>query len=115
MLALKFTERKHDIHFPCYVQPKLNGVRCIYQGGKFISRKGKEYTTLNHLVKELEAIGIPIPDGEIYIHGATFQEIVRMVKKDRGTEELQYCSTKLYIKEVQKTWEQMSKVLRLTE
>jgi len=90
MLALKYQDRKHDIKFPCYVQPKLNGVRCIYQNGKFMSREGKEFTTLAHLIPELKRLGIDMPDGEVYIHGATFQDIVRQVKKDRGTETLQY-------------------------
>lgn len=92
MLALNFRDREHDIKFPCYVQPKLNGVRCIYQRDKFISRKGKEYTTLNHLSTELKALGITMPDGEIYVHGMAFQEIIRRVKKDRGvkTQALEY-------------------------
>ena len=29
MLAHKFQERKHDIVYPCYCQPKLDGVRCL--------------------------------------------------------------------------------------
>lgn len=92
MLALNFRDREHDIKFPCYVQPKLNGVRCIYQGDKFISRKGKEYTTLKHLAIELKELGITMPDGEIYVHGMAFQEIIRRVKKDRGvkTQALEY-------------------------
>jgi ATP-dependent DNA ligase len=92
MLALDYHKRSKDIKFPCYIQPKLNGVRCIYQGNKFISRKGKEYTTLAHLVPELKALGIDIPDGEIYVHGMSFQEIIRRVKKNRGsdTQALEY-------------------------
>ena len=92
MLALNYRDRPHDIIFPCYIQPKLNGVRCIYQGGKFISRKGKEYTTLSHLIPELKTLGIKVPDGEIYMKDVTFQEIIRRVKKDRGIDstELEY-------------------------
>jgi DNA ligase-1 len=90
MLALKYQDRKHDIKFPCYVQPKLNGVRCIYQNGKFMSREGKEFTTLEHLAAELKKLGLKTPDGEIYIHGATFQDIVRKVKKDREDDTLEY-------------------------
>ena len=64
----------------------IHNCRCIYQGAKFISRKGKQFTTLEHLVPELKQLNIDIPDGEIYIHGATFQEIIRRVKKDRGVD-----------------------------
>jgi DNA ligase-1 len=92
MLALNFHKRKHDITFPAYAQPKLNGVRCIYQNGKFMSRKGKEYPALAHLEAELKILGLDIPDGEIYAQDMTFQEIIRRVKKDRGaaSEELEY-------------------------
>lgn len=92
MLALDYHKRKHDILFPCYIQPKLNGVRCIYQNNKFMSRKGKEYTTLQHLESELKELEIKITDGEIYRKDMSLQEIIRRVKKDRGlkTDELEY-------------------------
>ncbi len=92
MLALDYHKRKHDIIFPCFVQPKLNGVRCIHQNNKFMSRKGKEFTTLDHLESELKLLGIKVPDGEIYKKDLSLQEIIRRVKKDRGpkTDELEY-------------------------
>jgi len=92
MLALDYHKRKHDIIFPCYLQPKLNGLRMLYQNGKFMSRKGKEFTTLSHLEPELKSLGIKVPDGEIYIKDMTLQEIIRRVKKERGeaSDELQY-------------------------
>lgn len=90
MLAHKFVTRKHNIKYPCYVQPKLNGVRCLAKKIDentivFTSRKGKKYTTLDHLVPALleNMVVGEILDGEIYIHGKTFQHIVRLVKKLR--------------------------------
>ena len=89
--------RKHHIKYPCFCQPKLNGVRCLTRltTGKnaiFTSRKFKEYKTLDHLVNEVNFVfpelvdtGIPI-DGEIYLHGLTLQEINRRVKKWRSGE-----------------------------
>ena len=90
MLAQPFTKRKHNIEYPCFVQPKLNGVRCFAKKVDentiiFTSRKGKKYDTLDHLAPALLAtmkVG-QILDGEIYIHGKTFQHIVRLVKKLR--------------------------------
>lgn len=95
--------RKHHIKYPCYCQPKLNGVRCFARaysdkGVVYTSRKFKEYTTLTHLNTSVSSVfpklidtGIPL-DGEIYVHGLTFQEIVRRVKKWRPdeTEQLEY-------------------------
>jgi len=92
MLALKYEDRKHDIVFPCYVQPKLDGTRMIWQNGQCISRQGKVITTLEHIALELKELGLIKPDGEIFIQGDTFQELVRKVKKDRGaaTDTLEY-------------------------
>ena len=90
MLAHPFTKRGHKIVYPCFVQPKLDGVRCFAKKVdentiKFTSRKGKEYTTLDHLIPVLiDKMNVgDIFDGEIYIHGKTFQHIVRLVKKLR--------------------------------
>jgi DNA ligase 1 len=99
MLAQKFKDRKHNIVYPCYVQPKLNGVRCLAQKNdkkevKYLTRGGKEYTTLSHLTKKiLDIFGKEngILDGEIFVKDWSFQEIVRNVKKERDTtKQLQY-------------------------
>jgi len=87
MLAMDYHKRGHNINYPCYIQPKLNGVRClvIRKDGefKFQSRNGKIYTTLEHLVPVLSEAMMTddIFDGEVYFHGWTFQRIVSAVKK----------------------------------
>lgn len=90
MLAHPFEKRKKSIKYPAFVQPKLDGVRCFAKKVDentivYTSRKGKEYTTLDHLTPMLlETMEVgQILDGEIYIHGETFQNIVRLVKKLR--------------------------------
>jgi ATP-dependent DNA ligase len=59
--------------FPCFVQPKLNGVRALYQNGTFVSRDEKFWKpgVLAHLVAELQTLplGDTILDGELYVHG----------------------------------------------
>ena len=91
-LAHKWIERSHNIQFPAYVQPKFNGVRCMATRIdeapfiKFRSRKNKSYDdTLVHLVEPLLQVMErgEIWDGEIYVHGWGFQEILRRVKKLR--------------------------------
>lgn len=84
MLAIKWDESK--IQFPCLVQPKLDGVRCIAyeQDGKviLISRRGKEFN-IPHIQEFLEKNKKYLPlDGELYNHGdLTFQGIISAVKK----------------------------------
>jgi ATP-dependent DNA ligase len=92
MLAAGFEKRrgkKKDGHtYPCDVQPKLDGVRCLafWEGEevKLMSRGGKYYEC-PHISKFLQE-QLPrnlVLDGELYIHGETFQAITRLVKKLR--------------------------------
>lgn len=83
MLAISFNEKK--IKFPCIVQPKYDGVRCLVtfdNGVKIFSRKGKPYN-IPHLKKWAEKHIELLPlDGELYNHGElSFQEIVSAVKR----------------------------------
>lgn len=87
MLAYRFKEHKRKIKYPCYVQQKLNGVRCLAKitedGIKYWSREGNEYETFHHWDEELKAI-FPVGtvlDGEAYHHELTFQGIIRRVKR----------------------------------
>ena len=90
MLAHNFTKRGHNIVYPCFVQPKLDGVRCLAKKIddktiKYYSRMGKEFVTLEHLTSDLLNIMNvgEVLDGEIYSHDITFQELIRLVKKLR--------------------------------
>ena len=89
MLAASFDKRKDKVTYPVDVQPKLDGVRCLaYWDGdsvKLMSRGGKQWECCDHIIDELEQV-LPkdwVLDGELYIHGSTFQEITKLVKKLR--------------------------------
>lgn len=100
MLASDFTKVGKSIKFPCFVSPKLDGVRCIARvGDKYqvtlTSRGGKEYPVPPHirmvLVNLKKATGISVFDGELYIHGLSLQNIVSAVKKpNENTADLQF-------------------------
>ena len=98
MLAHTFQKRGHNIVYPAYVQPKLDGVRCLAKKIdsktiKYYSRMGKEFTTLEHLTPELlKMMSVDdVLDGEIYSRDHTFQEMIRLVKKLRPeSSKLQY-------------------------
>lgn len=93
MLAHSFEKKKHKLKYPVFVQPKLDGVRCIARVinddvenpvVQLLTRQGKQWD-IPHLAVELAKVMKPgmILDGEIYIHGKTFQAISKLVKKHR--------------------------------
>lgn len=103
MLAHDYRKQGHRINYACprgvYVQPKLDGVRCIatLENGvvKFMSRGGKDYLVPAHIEKDLQELFLQDPemvlDGELYIHGVSLQEIVSCVKKhNEDTKNLEY-------------------------
>lgn len=90
MLAKDFKKEKGKIKFPCYVQPKLDGMRALGSVDNLISRTGKVIDTLSHLdLSDLEDV---ILDGELYAHGISFQENMKLIKKYRPglTEQVKY-------------------------
>lgn len=79
----------HRVTYPCYVQPKLNGIRALYQNGAFQSRDELPFPNglLAHLAKPLRGIFSPeiILDGELYVHGWPLQRINAAVTPVRQT------------------------------
>jgi len=86
MLAQNINEREKYIVYPCNVQPKLNGMRCLAfrENGKirFQSRGGKPIQSLPHIEHELLMImkDGDIRDGELYAHGHKLQDILSAIK-----------------------------------
>ncbi len=84
MLAKKYNDEKQKVIFPCFAQPKLDGMRCLGHPNKMISRKNTPIDTMRHIQEELSALGSSIIlDGELYAHGLSFQENMRLIKKER--------------------------------
>lgn len=75
--------------YPCYCQPKLNGVRALYQNGVFQSRDEKLWSkeVLAHLHEVLsplqDFLGPLILDGELYVHGWRLQRINAAIAVNR--------------------------------
>ena len=102
MLAQSFAKQGHKIKFPCYVQPKLDGIRCIaiLKDGKCTlwSRTRKPITSCPHIIEELErnfTSGSITLDGELYNHDFkdNFEHIVHLVRQeepDSGCRDVQY-------------------------
>tara|TARA_B100001027_G_C16259131_1_gene328497 strand:- start:1140 stop:2267 length:1128 start_codon:yes stop_codon:yes gene_type:complete len=94
MLAHRYDKHSGKINYPCWVQPKLDGVRMLAkkEGGEVLmwSRKGKPITIPAKIQSQLQDMlseGQSV-DGEIYVHGWTFQRIISALKKYRDDTDL---------------------------
>ena len=91
MLAHKFDDSRVDWSLPVYIQPKLDGVRCLFTKDGAYSRTGKQFKNLAHI----ELVLIPffkqypdvILDGELYNHELKhdFEKIISLVRKQKPT------------------------------
>lgn len=91
LLARTFESVPDDM--PVFVQPKLDGMRCIadIETGTLWSRGGKvisELPRLESAVKALYGFHVTYLDGELYVPGKTFSELVSLVRN--GSLEVQY-------------------------
>tara|TARA_R100001163_G_scaffold54897_1_gene42253 strand:- start:612 stop:1454 length:843 start_codon:yes stop_codon:yes gene_type:complete len=91
MLAIKADQTKINFKHPVYIQPKLDGVRCLFTNKGAFSRSGKEFMNLNHIKKDLKKFFEQKPevilDGELYNHELKndFEKIISLVRKQKPT------------------------------
>lgn len=92
MLAKPYKDHSKKIDWSGCVlaQAKLDGQRClaIVKDGKvkFISRDNKEIKTMDHIKPSLAHLNDSVIDGELYAHGLSFQENMKLIKKYRKGE-----------------------------
>ncbi len=84
MLAHDYNKRGNSIKFPCYVQRKYDGTRCVAIPTKGLySRNKKKYPHLEHILEDIKHLPDSLVlDGELYSTELTFQEIVGLVKRE---------------------------------
>ena len=100
MLAYPVNNKPIDYTKKVFIQPKLDGVRCVIQYGdgvspgvKAYSRTGKEWKNIDHILKELAPFFMKYPhvvlDGELYNHDLkdNFEKIISLVRKTKPTDE----------------------------
>ena len=88
MLAHKFDNKRVDWSKPVFIQPKLDGIRCIMTADGCYSRNGKKFMNVQHLytkaIQDLfKANPLLVIDGELYNHDLrdNFEKIVSLVRK----------------------------------
>ena len=105
MLAYPVSDKPIDYTKPVFMQPKLDGVRCLIQAEqvnhfsrpieyevKAYSRTGKEWKNIDHILQGLkpffQANPYVILDGELYNHALKddFEKIISCVRKTKPTD-----------------------------
>ena len=102
MLAYPVSSKPIDYSKPVFIQPKLDGVRCLIQADSkhlihpmvtAYSRTGKEWKNIDHVLQALVPFFTKHPnvvlDGELYNHDFKddFESIISMVRKTKPTDE----------------------------
>ena len=103
MLAYPVSDKPINYNEPIFMQPKLDGVRCVIQAEKLpfdmgydvvaYSRTGKQWKNIDHILEQLTPFFIKYPDvildGELYNHDYkdNFEQIISMVRKTKPTDE----------------------------
>ena len=106
MLAYPVSAKPIDYNKPIFIQPKLDGVRCVIQAEqvdhfsrpikyevKAYSRTGKEWKNIDHILEQLKPFFVKYPyvilDGELYNHDLKndFEKIISLVRKTKPTDE----------------------------
>ena len=105
MLAYPVSDKPIDYDQPTYIQPKLDGVRCVIQYDTGVvtaySRTGKEWKNIEHILAQLKPFFDQYPnvilDGELYNHDLrdNFEKIISLVRKTKPTDEDRLEASKL--------------------
>jgi hypothetical protein len=92
------SKKKKVIKFPCFVQPKLDGLRCVSYATRcgndvtvaLQSRTGSFFTGLPHIAAALRPYLSQHPsvviDGELYTDQMPFEELAGLIKKKKITD-----------------------------
>ncbi len=102
MLAYPVSDKPIDYSEKVFMQPKLDGVRCLIQREKYgsgawviraYSRTGKQWLNIEHILQKLQPFFKKHPnvilDGELYNHNLkdNFEKIISLVRKQKPTDE----------------------------
>ena len=105
MKAQRWKDQKHKLCYPLFLQPKLNGLRCIAVSDetnhvRLFRSGGKEIKHFKHIQCELHQLMGPneILDGELYEHGTPLSVISGIVRAEVNVKDESVLKTiKFYI------------------
>lgn len=96
-----YSKQGNKLIYPLYIQPKLDGIRCLVKRDGIVSRRlhdiygfesvRAECKKIFDLSKEIIDMDINFLDGEFYFHGKPLQEISGIVRKQTDDEDEKEC------------------------
>lgn len=97
MLAHVYEGNEHKVKFPCILQPKLDGHRCLIKiianNVRMYTRTGKPIKTMPHIEAALKHLPDMVLDGELYNADLSFEELTGYIKRKNlkpGYTKIQY-------------------------
>lgn len=121
-----YSKNKKHIIYPCYIQPKLDGIRLIAKYDKnnndiiLLSRRLNNYTGFDFIKNEIKLLLQDTPDlildGELYNHNLNLQNIsgiVRSEKEDKNKDKLKFYIFDCFEKNNNKIFEERLKLLQI--
>lgn len=94
--STEVVSKRNKIEYPCTVQRKFNGLRCITNwrdGEIFLMSRGNKQYHVSHIEEQLSKLlsKNTALDGELYIHGTPLSKLNSLIKQEKtGSEELEY-------------------------
>lgn len=101
MLAYKVGKKEINYNDVVFLQPKLDGIRCVINKNGAFSRTGKRFHNVEHITDALEYFFKLHPnvtlDGELYNHNLRddFEQIVSLVRIKNTTDETRLKSAEM--------------------
>lgn len=118
---LAFKTKPSKLTYPCFIQPKYNGVRALYIPVHRTLQSRDEHlwepSVVSHLLSSLTNLNFVL-DGELYSHGLSLQQINSRIAVNRLAAHDKACEVSYFIYDVptpQPMWERVKILDRLRD
>ena len=94
---------------------KLDGLRCYYKNGHFLTRNGHEILGFDHIIEELKQLPYSFVDGELFTKEVNFQAIQGAVMSNKNIDPKRKEKIWFNVFAVGGDWEDTREMVRMVE